>query len=74
MWICWTHSNERDLLVPLTPSARRLWVDHVVEDGALLPKQVAPAQLEARRLGAPLDQAVDQVDGEDAADDDDTLP
>ena len=71
---CWTHSNERDLLVPLAPSARRLRVDHVVEDGALLPKQVAPAQLEARRLGAPLDQDVDQVAEEDAAADDDTLP
>ena len=58
----------------MTPSARRLRVDHVVEDSALLPKQVAPAQLEARRLGAPLDQDVDQVDEEDAADDDDTLP
>ena len=74
MWICWTHSNERDLLVPLTPSARRLRVDHVVEDGALLPKQVAPAQLEARRLGAPLDQDVDEVDKEYVADDVDTLP
>ena len=74
MWICLTHGNERDLLVPLTPSARRLRVDHVVEDGALLPKQVAPAQLEARRLGAPLDQAVDEVDEEDAAADDNTLP
>ena len=58
----------------MTPSARRLRVDHVVEDGALLPKQVAPAQLEARRLGAPLVQDVDQVDEDDAADDDDTLP
>ena len=74
MYICWTHSNERDLLVPLTPSARRLWVDHVVEDSALLPKQVAPAQLEARWLGAPLDQDVYQVDEKDAADNDDTVP
>ena len=65
-----TYCNKRNLLLPTAPGAGSLWVDHVLKDGALLPKQVAPAQLEARRLGAPLDQ----VDEEDAADDDKTLP
>ena len=56
-----TYSNERNLLVPTAPSAGKLRVDHVLKDGALLAKQVAPAKLEAGRLGASLHQPVDQV-------------
>ena len=36
-------------------------MDHVLEDGALVPKQVGPGQLEAGGLGEALDQAVHQV-------------
>ena len=36
-------------------------MDHVLEDGSLVTKQVGPGQLEAGRLGEALDQAVHQI-------------
>ena len=56
-----TYSDKRNLFFPTTPGARSIWVDHVLKDGALLPKEVASPQLEAGRLRAPLHQPVDQV-------------
>ena len=50
-----------DLVLPFTPGPRVVGMDHVLEDGALVPEQVGPGQLEAGGLGEALDQAVHQV-------------
>ena len=50
-----------DLVLPFAPSPRVVRMDHVLEDGALVPEQVGPGQLEAGGLGEALDQAVHQV-------------
>ena len=50
-----------DLVLPLAPRPWVVGMDHVLEDGALVPEQVGPGQLEAGGFGEALDQAVHQV-------------
>ena len=50
-----------DLVLPLAPRPRVVGMDHVLEDGALVPEKVGPGQLEAGGLGEALDETVHQV-------------
>ena len=61
------------LFFPLAPGAGHLRADHVVEDEAAVPEQIAPAQLEAGWLGVALDETWgDNIEtGEDDKDDED---
>ena len=50
-----------DLILPFAPGPRVVGMDHVLEDGPLVTKQVGPGQLEAGGLWEALDEAVHQV-------------